>query len=680
MMHPRTILLSTLALLAGLAVPWVDGAGNGLVQIEGLRSVDQGQAEEWISPQLEFIESAGANMARADDVAYFLENALRERGYEEATVDWKLEDGADGVKVIILTVFEGRDFNVGAISVSGNEALESDAVIELLTSATRKRVGADPEATIPYVKADIDAGQKRIEEFYILLGFGDVEVDIQTDTTGSDADIAVVIVEGIAYKVGTITLPDPPDPEIAEGYKKVREDFSGKSYSAAIPANLESRVRELALDAGYYDASATSTTAPDETGVVNVTVTADWGEIVRVSGVAVKGNEKVKNEFFDRHFGDLIDAPYSPDKTNKQVEELLQTGAFETVRTDIVEQPDGSFLLDVDVEEGYSRTLGVYIGFNNYDGGLGGFEFRNLNLLGSVRKIDAEVEFSKRGARGEVEFSDPWLLGTDTEFTAAIFAVNRSEEGYEKFQTGGRYGLSRKLGKREAIDLSIFGQAAYTDVHDADIAPIYLGDQTYFASTLGLSLTYDRRDNPQAPRSGFIAQASVSAASSAIGSEVEFLRTTGRLGYYIPVGEHTLRLAGRAGTIAPQGDTTSIPIDMRFFNGGAQSVRSFQERSMGFRDPTSGYAIGGEFYSVFNIEYDIPIGALDGLSVVPFADAGNLLLDSSDAGLDDMRYAVGLGLRYKTPIGPLRIEYGYNPDWRPGEPQGTFHVGFGFAY
>ena len=118
----------------------------------------------------------------------------------------------------------------------------------------------------------------------------------------------------------------------------------------------------------------------------------------------------------------------------------------------------------------------------------------------------------------------------------------------------------------------------------------------------------------------------------------------------------------------------------RFFNGGAQSVRSFQERSMGFRDPSSGYAIGGEFYSVFNIEYDIPIGSLDGLSVVPFADAGNLLLDSGDAGLDDMRYAVGLGIRYRTPIGPLRVEYGYNPDWRPGEPQGTFHVGFGFAY
>ncbi len=676
----RIQLLTSLAILAAAAVLSAEGAAGGKVRIEGLRSIQMEEAEEWIATQLEFIESTEATMARADDAAYFLENALRERGYEEATVDWKLVDGANGGKVIVLTVFEGRDFDIGTISVSGNESLEDDAVVELLTSATRKRVGAGPDDTIPYVEADIDAGKKRVEEFYILLGFGDVEVDVTTDTSGAAANIAVSIIEGMAYKVGEITLPEAPDPAISAGYEKILEDFSDKSYSDAIPANLESRIRELAINAGFYDATATSTTTPGSAGVMNIAVSADWGEMVRVSGISVTGNEKVKGEFFDRHFEEIVGEPYSPDRTNKQVEELLQTGAFETVRTDIVEQPDGTFLLDVDVEEGYSRTLGVYAGFTNYEGGIGGFEFRNLNLLGSVRKVDAEVELSKRGARGELEFSDPWLFWTDIDFKAGIFAVNREEEGYEKFKTGGRYELSRKFGRKEKLNVAFFGEAAYTDVHDADIDPIFLGDRTYFAHASGLSLTYDQRDNPRAPRSGFIAQTSLSVASSAIGSEIEFLKATGRLGYYIPVGLHTLRFGARAGTISPMGDTTDIPIDLRFFNGGAQSVRSFQERSMGFRDPMSGDPIGGEFYSVYNIEYDIPVSAVEGLSVVPFVDAGNVIVDADNAGFDDLRYAVGLGIRYKTPIGPIRAEYGYNPDRRPGEPQGTFHVGFGFAY
>src|SRR5690606_15846892 len=141
-----------------------------------------------------------------------------------------------------------------------------------------------------------------------------------------------------------------------------------------------------------------------------------------------------------------------------------------------------------------------------------------------------------------------------------------------------------------------------------------------------------------------------SAASSAIGSEVEFLKATGRLGYYLPVGRNTLRLGAKTGIISPTGDTDVIPIDLRFFAGGAQSVRSFQERSLGLRDPLSGDPIGGNFYTLFNFEYEMPVKQLEGLSVGPFADAGNLIIDDADAGLNDMRYAVGLGLRYQTPI------------------------------
>ena len=109
-------------------------------------------------------------------------------------------------------------------------------------------------------------------------------------------------------------------------------------------------------------------------------------------------------------------------------------------------------------------------------------------------------------------------------------------------------------------------------------------------------------------------------------------------------------------------------------------MRSFQERALGPLDPASGYPVGGAFHTDFSIEYEVPVPALDGLSLVPFADAGNLIFDADDAGLEDLRYAVGLGLRYATPIGPLRAEYGYNPDQRTGEPQGTFHIGFGTGY
>ena len=623
-------------------------------------------------------------MARADDVSFFLENALRDRGYKEATVDWRIEDGPNGPETIVLTVSEGSSLQIGAITISGNTTVEDEGIKELLTSATTKRIDADSNDDLPYVAEDIKQGRNKIDEFYRLLGFGNVTVDVETQFEGGKANLAVIIDEGRQMKVGEISLPEAPVKEMAAGYEKILEDFSDQNFSAAIPANLQTRLRALAVDAGYYNATISATTGeprPSEGGdVVDVNLAADWGERIRVGSITVSGNEKVTSEFFERHFDELVGQPYSPDKTNMEVEELLQTGAFETVRTDLVERDDGTVDLNIKVEEGYSRTLGVYAGFATYEGPIGGFEFRNLNLFGSVRKVDAEIELSRRGARGEIEYTDPWVFDTNYEFRGALFAVNRDEEGYEKFQTGGRYELTRRLGQQKKNALSFFGEASYTNVHEADIAPVFLGDTEYFTHSAGFSLSHDRRDSPTAPRKGWIAQTSVSVASSAIASETEFLKATGRIGVYVPVGEHTVRLGARAGAISPIGDQTAIPIDLRFFNGGAQSVRSFQERELGPFDPTSGHPIGGEFFTVFNAEYEIPIPAIDGLSVVPFADAGNLIIDTDNASLDDLRYAIGLGIRYRTPIGPLRLEYGHNPDQRPGEPSGTFHVGFGFAY
>jgi outer membrane protein assembly factor BamA len=146
-----------------------------------------------------------------------------------------------------------------------------------------------------------------------------------------------------------------------------------------------------------------------------------------------------------------------------------------------------------------------------------------------------------------------------------------------------------------------------------------------------------------------------------------------------------LAFGARAGIIhslTGESGIDSIPIDERFFNGGSTTVRSFSERDLGPHN--NGYPIGGEFFTVFNVEYTFPIyGELQG---AVFIDAGNLLpssenlFEGSSAGFDDMRYAIGAGLRYKLPIGPIRLDYGYNPDQREDEDVGAFHFSFGFAF
>jgi outer membrane protein assembly factor BamA len=135
-----------------------------------------------------------------------------------------------------------------------------------------------------------------------------------------------------------------------------------------------------------------------------------------------------------------------------------------------------------------------------------------------------------------------------------------------------------------------------------------------------------------------------------------------------------LALGARGGLIYP---LSSVPIDERYFLGGSTTVRSFAERELGPKD-RHGYPIGGEAFTVFNAEVTFPlVGALQGAA---FVDAGNLIGSFNDAGVQDMRFAVGLGLRYKLPIGPLRLDYGLNPSPRLHEDMGAFHFSFGFAF
>jgi outer membrane protein assembly factor BamA len=232
-------------------------------------------------------------------------------------------------------------------------------------------------------------------------------------------------------------------------------------------------------------------------------------------------------------------------------------------------------------------------------------------------------------------------------------------------------------------------------VTSAEISTALLGDTSYFVSSIGLTQTLDLRDSKVNPSRGLVLDNTIDFATSAIGSNVNFVRSTARFTYFIPFGHEPaqghpdhrtlLALGARTGIIHSLEDKTGpaeIPIDERFFNGGNNTVRSFAERDLGPHD--HGHPIGGEFFSVFNVEYTFPIyGEILG---AVFFDAGNLLPNSTDpfesvtAGFEEMRYAVGIGLRYKLPIGPVRLDYGYNPDRRPDEDVGAFHFSFGFAF
>ncbi|MEM7143612.1 MAG: BamA/TamA family outer membrane protein [Verrucomicrobiota bacterium] len=667
-------------------IPSVGAARPGKVLIEGLREISEEDARAMITFQVRNIEESGVTMARADDAAFFLEEGIRDFGYREAKVEWEITSAND----VLLTVQEAKEVYVGEIVVRGNEHLSAGAIRELITQATRKRLGYSIGAKdIPFVEDDVRAGVEAIRHLYVLMGYAEVEVELvetihRPET--SRMDLSITVVEGLVQLVGEIDLPAPIAPQVEAVYPSLVPEFGGKPYTAAVSANLANRIMSAAQDAGYFDAEVEVDAAPprrgppgedgDERLFVDLTVLPDWGERYTFAGVEVSGLEKVREGVVDRRFDPLIGEPYSPKAVNERVEMLLETGAFNGFTTEAIPQPDRTITLKVAVEEAKRHSLAPYLGYSNYEGPIIGLEYRNSNFLRRLQTLEIEGEFTGRGLSGDIEYTNPWLFDTDWQLKLGANAGTTDNEGYDVFNVGFRLGLRRDFGAEKRHRITLFAIPEYGDITDFEIEEQFLGPRDYVVSRAGVIYSYDSRDDPTNPRKGLIADFLISGAGSAIGSDVEFVRGTARAVYLQPVGRSTLRLAARAGIIDPSGDE-ELPIDIRFFSGGAQSVRSFRERDLGPKDRNN-FPIGGEFVTVFNVEYEIPVAGP--FSVAPFFDAGNLLSQAEDASLDDMHYAGGLGLILNSPIGPLRIDYGHNLNRGENEPSGSWHIGFGVAF
>jgi outer membrane protein insertion porin family len=214
------------------------------------------------------------------------------------------------------------------------------------------------------------------------------------------------------------------------------------------------------------------------------------------------------------------------------------------------------------------------------------------------------------------------------------------------------------------------------EVTESQIDPEFLGPTSYFVNSAGFTSTIDYRDSELNPSKGFVFSTTFDSANSALGSEIDFVRATYRFSVYYSVGPVLLAAGARGGIISPVGNTDLLPINERFFTGGSRSVRSFNERKLGPKDK-SGDPLGGQTYQVYNFEVVFPLAG--GFEGALFVDAGSVGSEISD-GFTELRYAVGGGLRYPLPIGPLRIDYGINPSPKASESSGAFHFSFGFAF
>ena len=672
------------------------------VEFSGNKAFDAAKLRAQIAADLRDNAAQGLTPARGDDAAFSIGSYYRKAGYSQVTVDYEIRGDT-----LQLKINEGPLTLIHQLSFVGNAHIAEAQLYQYMIGATPEHLAKKP-ADFPYTTAEIQAGVDRVRGLYLSAGYLNVAVDasnVHLFAGDTRADVTLRIDEGARYvfsfddiqfdgalifsreqlikSLGTALAEEQQIPTVTTEHSQRKLDNPSaldRSFSPGIVATMQRNLQSFYKSHGYYQAEIASTAEPAKAvnGRVPITFTVQPHGLFRFGGVTVKNQTerpRLNPSFLPKRFAILQGEVYDPAKLDEKFREVLRTGLFENLRVTPTPVEGDTIRLDLTESEAKSKELGFTAGYGSYEGAMVGVQAADRDFFGNGRPLSANLALSERGVLGELLYVDPWFLDSQFGTRSRLFSQLRNEEGYSHDDVGLREDITRKV--LPHLELGVFVEGEHTSVGNAitgtTIPQALLGPTEYTRVSFGLTQTTDFRNDPINVERGFIFTSSFDFGI--IDGNPGFLRGSGRFSYYLPVDKCMLAFGARAGYIdSLMGE---LPIDVRYFNGGGTTVRSFPERGLGPRD-YHGNPLGGNLFSVFNLEFTFPItGGLEG---AVFVDAGSLHnneIDTSDSG---MRYGVGPGLRYKLPIGPLRIDYGLNPDRRPGEGLGSFYFSFGSAF
>ncbi|MGC5843010.1 autotransporter assembly complex protein TamA [Mesorhizobium abyssinicae] len=419
--------------------------------------------------------------------------------------------------------------------------------------------------------------------------------------------------------------------------------------------------------------------AEHATSTLDVTLTVAAGPVAGYGDTTVEGTEKVDRNFTEYMTGLKRGRQYSPDEIDDARDRLLGLEVFNSVTMKEGESldADGNIPINVQVSERKPRYFGLGGTVSNTEGlGLEGY-WGHRNLFGRAEKLRIEGAISGIGSNdlGELNynagimFEKPGVLGPSSKFFTGVKTVFEHPDAYDHFSVKGNMGVSYDLDKKQRVSAEF--ALDYSRITDT------FGKHTYLIASVPLQYVYDGRDNRLNPTSGFRVLAYAEPSYDLLNGAT-FLKLKGEGSAYQSLDTASkFVLAERAtiGSIVGTG-LQNVPADRRFYSGGGGSVRGYAYQGIGPKD-IDGQPIGG--LSFFETSVEMRIAVTDTIGIVPFVDAGTVSTKSFP-DFSDMKVGAGVGVRYLTPFGPLRVDAAVPLNRGPGDPHFGIYAGIGQAF
>ena len=610
----------------------------------------------------------------------------REKGFIDARTDYDVRfDTAASLAFLTVSVIEGKKARVAAVELEGLAGFPLKKLLKRMKNRPKKI----------YSPTDLDADFKALGDLYKNNGYADFRINSSTvsfNEERSSVTIKLSISEGVKQKFGatffagnTVYMPSELLPAVE--YRRGKF-FNQERFDETIRA-----IQDKYADKGYLKAALLpDRTYNEKTGETDVTFNITENNQIFVDHVDVEGNKATKSYVLRREITQKEGDVFSSSKIRRSQERIFNLGFIDDVSPVINPTPDPDKVdLVFDVVEGKPGMLTAGAGISSTDGLVGTLSLSHLNLFGRAYKTSLSWNFGKRVQDYYLSWSTPWVgthptsLGVDVFNTRHYKPYQSTISAYTERRTGGKVTLGPRF---EEDKYHLTTAYTYEKVRITEVDELYkneLAAGTSVTSSIYLEFARDTRDNVRDPTRGTKASIGVEYAGGPLQGDVNYYKPTFSYSYNLKLFSiddypFVLAFGNRFGFVGCFGDTKKVPVYERYFLGGAETVRGYSNNGQ------IGPPNGGRVYDVANLEFKFPLARERRRTIVQFAfflDAGNSwdgfdkLSGRFGTGTTDMKAGAGFGIRFTTPAFPIRLDWGYGFNHKPGEQRSDIYFTLG---
>ena len=645
------------------------------VEFQGNKELDDAKLKE----KLTITPGSIADTVLIQDNATIIGKIYEEDGYWLSNIVPVVKKISDDEVSLTYQIDEGTKVKVRNILFEGNRNISSKKIKKVMD--TKEWWLFSFVTSSGYYKKDqMTKDIEKIKNLYFDNGYIKVmaaEPEITLDKQKKGMTINIRISEGDLYKLTSMNFAGNKAFDNETIQKKIKLVPNTVFRKSLLEKDMRA-ISDLYSENGYALVSVMPDLSPDDSNkTVAVTLHIEEGDKYRIGRIEISGNTKTRDKVIRREIrlaeGDTFDSS----KLRRSYERINNLQFFETV--DMVPKPkyeEKVVDLDVKVKEKPTGFLSVGGGYSSADGFIGTVDLTQGNLFGRGQYIKVKAELGGKSSYYELSFRDPYFLDSPYAFSTGIYNTDREYIEYDKKATGFYMGLGKSLAEYWRADVSYNFENAEIYNIDTD-ASVVIQEQkgTNTTSSITPSLVRDSRDNYLDPSRG--SRNSATFTFAGLGGSNKFIKGLLDSAWYFPLGETTIMLRGRFGYASGIFGKT-LPLYENFYVGGLYTVRGLGFGDAGPKDPNTDDAIGGNTELVFNAEYIFPLYPEMKLKGVVFFDAGKAYEDFQNFG--SLRYTTGLGFRWLSPMGPIRLEWGYNIKQESGESASKFEFAFGSVF